>query len=250
MTQLDDQTRRALCAADQPPTGVEDRILAAILGPVGGPGFDGGGGGGLSSGPTGGTGAIGSTTVGPATLGWAAKIVGATLGLAAGGVALLALTAAGVRSIADSSPAHASAPIVAAAEPSDAAPEPVSVEEPELELEPEAAPVEEPEPELAAAPPPKPNKPALAQPEDTIEAELALMKVARSAKDHELALTTLARHRREFATGVFAAEREVLRVEHLCALGRRDEAERVAAAFIERYPQNPLRSRVDPVCGK
>lgn len=253
MTQLDDQTRRALCAADQPPPGVEDRILAAILGPVGGPFDGGGGGGGLSSAPGGGSGAIGSTTVGPATIGWAAKVVGATLGLAAGGVALLAVTAAGVRSIADRPTAHASAPIVAAVEPSDAAERaPIGEPMPESEPEPEAALSEEPEPEPepAGAPPPKPSKPAPAQPEDTIEAELALMKVARGAKDHELALTTLARHRREFAKGVFAAEREVLRVEHLCALGRLEEAERVAAEFIDRYPANPLRSRVDPACGK
>ena len=248
MTQLDDYTRRALCAADQPPSGVEDRILAAILGPVGGPGPDGGGG--LSSGPTAGSGALGSTTLGPTMLVWAAKVVGTTLGLAAGGVALLALTAAGVRSISDTPPAHASAPIEAAAEPSDT-PKPAAIVSPQPEPAPvvEAAPVEEPAPAIASAPLQKPSKPALARPEDTVEAELALMKVARGAKDHELALTTLARHRREFATGVFAAEREVLRVEHLCALGRLGEAERIAEAFVARYPENPLRSRVDPACG-
>jgi hypothetical protein len=245
MNQLDDYTRRALCAADQPPPGVEDRILAALLGPVGGgPGPDGGApsGGGLSSGA--GSSALGSTT----TLAYAVKVVGATLGLAAGGVALLAITAAGVRSISDTAPARASAPIEVAATQHDA-PAPVAAVTPEPEPEPavlEAAP--EPELAIASAPPQKPSKPALAQPEDTIEAELALMKVARSSKDHELALATLDRHRREFATGVFAAEREVLRVEHLCALGRTSEAETAAEAFVARHPKNPLRSRIDPAC--
>src|SRR5690606_34384440 len=86
------------------------------------------------------------------------------------------------------------------------------------------------------------------EPDTTIEAELALMKTARSSDDHERALAALDRHRREFATGVFAAEREGLRVEHLCALGRADEARTVAAAFIARHPANPLRARVDPAC--
>ncbi|HVI02955.1 MAG TPA: hypothetical protein VM869_29860 [Enhygromyxa sp.] len=245
MTQLDDFTRRALCAADQPPPGVEDRILAAILGPIGGPGPDGGGGGGgLSSGA-----GPGSAVVGHSTIAYAIKIVGATLGLAAGGLALLTATAAGVRSISDSSPSRASAPMIAAAEPVEA-PATVAALSPEPEP-PDDAPVlaePEPAPTIASAPAQRPSKPPTTAPEDTIEAELALMKVARGSKDHELALATLDRHRREFATGVFAAEREVLRVEHLCALGRVDEAQTVANAFIARHPKNPLRSRVDPAC--
>lgn len=243
MTQLDDDTRRALCAADQPPPGVEDRILAAILGPIGGPGPDGGG---ASSGPAPGSGALGQSTIV-----FAAKVVSTTLGLALGGLGLLAITAAGVRTVSDSGPAVS---IERAAKLIDAPPTTVAA----LSPEPEAPPLEQPaalvEPTLAiaSAPPQKPSKPALGEtePEDTIEAELALMKVARGSKDHELALATLDRHRREFATGVFAAEREVLRVEHLCALGRVDEAQAVATDFIARHPKNPLRSRVDPVCGK
>jgi hypothetical protein len=82
MNQLDDHTRRALCAADQPPAGVEDRILAAILGPIGGPGSDGGGLGSAPAPASGSLGAFGS--FGSLTLVHAAKVVGATLGLAAG----------------------------------------------------------------------------------------------------------------------------------------------------------------------
>jgi hypothetical protein len=248
MTQLDDYTRRALCAADQPPPGVEDRILAAILGPVGGPGPDGGG---ASSSPAPGSGSgSGVAALGQSTIVYAAKLVAATLGLAAGGVALLAITAAGVRSIPDAAPRRASVPIESAAQqievPSTTAavaspePDPVPLEQAPALVEPAAV--------IASAPPQRPSKPALAQPEDTIEAELALMKVARASKDHELALATLDRHRREFATGVFAAEREVLRVEHLCALGRLGDADTLARAFVARYPDNPLRSRVDPAC--
>jgi hypothetical protein len=242
MNQLDDLTRRALCAADQPPPGVEDRVLAAILGPIGGgPGSDGGGGLGSAAAP-------GSGTLGSLTLVHAAKVVGATLGLAAGGVALLAITAAGVRTIADAPPRQASAPIEAPLEQREivaaVAVEPVVTDEPVLDP---PAPIE-------AAPPAahpaiqKPSKPELVESEGTIEAELALMKTARSTRDHERALTLLDRHRREFASGVFAAEREVLRVEHLCALGRVGEARTIAAVFVSNHPDNPLRSRVDPPC--
>lgn len=237
MTQLDDFTRRALCAADQPPSGVEDRILAAILGPVGGPGPDGGG---MGSAP-----APGSGVIGQSTLAYAVKVVGATIGMAASGVALLAITAAGVRSISDDdAPQRASAPVVAVAPkqievPSPAPEQPAPIEEPAIV---------EPAPAIASAPVQRPSKPALTEPEDNIEAELELMKIVRQSKDPERALGLLDRHRREFASGVFAAEREVLRVEHLCALGRTGEAETIAAAFMKRYPSNPLRSRIDPAC--
>jgi hypothetical protein len=244
MTQLDDFTRRALCATDQPPPGVEDRILAAILGPVGGPGPDGGGG--MTSTPAPGSGVLGSSS-----LVYVAKVVGATIGLAASGVALLAITAAGVRSVSDDTPRRASAPIEVAAAKQLEEPTTVAIVHPETEP-PELAEREASPPAIASAPPQKPSKPALveAQPEDTIEAELELMKGARGSKDHERALALLDRHRREFATGVFAAEREVLRVEHLCGLGRTDEAQTVAASFIQRYPDNPLRSRIEPACEK
>lgn len=247
MNQLDDYTRRALCAADQPPPGVEDRVLAAILGPIGGPGPDGGGG------LTGGTGPGGA--LGSSTLVHAVKIVGTTLGLAAGGVALLAITAAGVRAVPDrGSQPQASARVDAPIERREPSTVAAVEAEAELEAEPLEAPMladAEPAPAAGVSRPAvgqAPSKPATVAPEATIEAELALMKTARTSKDHELALATLDRHRREFATGVFAAEREVLRVEHLCALGRTDEAETVAAAFVARHPANPLRSRVDPAC--
>jgi hypothetical protein len=241
MTQLDDYTRRALCAADQPPPGVEDRILAAILGPVGGPPPDGG----MSSG-------AGSGAIGQSTLVYAVKVVGATLGLAAGGVALLAVTAAGVREFSDSAPRQASARVEVPAKQLEA--RTTAAVAPSAEPVNEFAAVEAPEaPKASESVPAKtPSKPAPAEPEpvseNTIEAELALMKIVRASKDHERALSMLDRHRREFAAGVFAAEREVLRVEHLCALHRTDEAEAIAETFIAQYPDNPLRSRVDPAC--
>lgn len=236
-SQLDEHTRKALCAADQPPLGVEDRILAAILGPAGGPGP---GDGGLTS------------ALGSGALVHAAKIVGATLGLAATGVAVLAITAAGVRAIPDPQNAEpSSVSAVATPEPRDVevADAAASVDEPIPEAEPILDESEPTEPELPPAPPPPlTQRPSKRTSESTIEAELVLMKTARSSKDHERALAALERHRREFATGVFAAEREVLRVEHLCALGRTQEAERIAANFVVRHPDNPLRSRVELAC--
>ncbi len=76
------------------------------------------------------------------------------------------------------------------------------------------------------------------------------MKLARGSSNPKAALRALEQHRDEYPDGVFAAEREVLRVESLCALGRTAEAKTVAVAFIAGFPSNPLRSRVDPACPK
>jgi len=242
MNQLDDHTRRALCAADQPPPGVEDRILGAILaGP--GPGPDGGASESGSGAGSGGSGAA----IGQSSLAYALKVVGATLGLAAAGVGLLAVTAAAVRET-EPIPSDASVELIAPAEPELSAP--VSEHDPE----PLPAPSSEsndadPRPASPASTALASNKPARAnEPGPTLEAELALMKRARKSGDPEQALVLLERHRLEFAAGVFAAEREVLRVEQLCALGRSDEAQTIAAAFVRTHPNNPLRSRVEPAC--
>jgi hypothetical protein len=234
MNQLDDHTRRALCAADQPPPGAEDRVLAAILGPTGAGPPDGG------SGP--------AADGGQWTLGYAAKVVGATIGLTAGGLALVAITAAGiredraprqphtvietpaeleVRTTDEREPAAEAAPILDAPDPASTPPAPVK-----------------PEPSGRTSPLQTPG------PTPTIEAELALMKVARGSDDPSQALAALEQHRREFASGVLAAEREVLRVETLCALGQSTRAKAVAAEFIADYPGHPLRSRVEPTCRK
>jgi hypothetical protein len=229
MNQLDDQTRRALCAADQPPPGVEDRIFSAIMGGAGGPGDGGGSGAGL----------------GQSTIVYAIKVVGATLGLAAGGIGLLAVTAGVVRER-NAEPRDPSVQIEAAAEPELSAVA-AADHQPEPALEPEQDTSPEPASPAVSRPRPARATPATAS-DSTLEAELALMQVARASADPKQALATLEQHRKQFAAGVFAAEREVLRVEQLCALGRVGEARAIAAAFLAKHPDNPLRSRVDPAC--
>jgi hypothetical protein len=244
-SQLDDYTRAALCAADQPPPGVEARILGAILGSGGPPpGGSGPGGGEASGGPT-----LASPGAEPLTLiaskiGYAAKVVGATLGLTATGVALLAISAAGVRSL--NRPEPRDEPIVQVAAPSER-PTTADARPPIPETEPAVHEVEEPASTLTE-PSKRSNSGSKSGPTSTLEAELALLDAARQAKDPKVALAALERHRKEFATGALASEREVLRVETLCALGRVAEAEAVAAAFLAKHPHDPLRSRVTAGC--
>lgn len=244
--QLDPHTREALRALDQPPPGVEDRLFAAILRTTGGGGGDGGDGdgGGGSQLPIGGT---------ESGLAYAAKVVGATLGLTAAGFALVAASAVGVRSL-RGTPERASAAITSPADvagprtddtpevPAPTQPEPAITDPPEPASGPlgrASTPTREPSGETTSN--------AAASPAPTLEAELALLEVARSAAP-PAALAALERHRVEFEHGMLADEREVLRVETLCALGRASEAEAIASAFLAAHPSSPLRSRIEAVC--
>jgi hypothetical protein len=49
---------------------------------------------------------------------------------------------------------------------------------------------------------------------------------------------------------MLADERELLRVETLCALGRTSEANTVAETFLNAHPSSPLRSRIEAACQK
>lgn len=258
MSHLDERTRAALLAREDPPPGAQDRVFAAILasGPPGG-------GGGEGQGPT-------PSGSGGFELGFVAKVVGATIGLTSVGLVSLALVGAGVRAI--DRPSRPAAEARAGSAPAHArAHEPTPVEHPALEPGREAAirqtPSTAPEPALG-----KPSKPGAGSSTATasapagdelgldqdlereldhdLERELALMQQARDASSATARLALLDRHAREFASGVLADEREVLRVETLCALGRVDEAESLAAKFVQAKPSNPLRSRVEPACAR
>jgi len=77
-------------------------------------------------------------------------------------------------------------------------------------------------------------------------AELELLGRARAALGHDpaaaLALTT--RHGRLFPGGLLEQERDVLVIEALVALDRRDEAADRARSFWRRYPQSPYADKV------
>lgn len=240
MNQIDDHTRRALLAVDDPPHGMQDHIYRSIVtggGPPEGSQGDPGSGGPSSSG-------------GAMDVGFAAKVVGATIGMTSAGVALLALTGMGIRAMNPVEPARDRVAIEdrRASEPTTASdaiqPDPL-----ELAVATSAA-IESTSPSLLEPKPSATTESEPANPSTTLEAELALMKEAREAASPTEKLAALERHRDEFAAGVLADEREVLRVETLCALGRGDEAEQIAAAFIAAKPSNPLRSRVEPACSK
>lgn len=78
--------------------------------------------------------------------------------------------------------------------------------------------------------------------------EAALLTEAHEALLHGSAARALAlasEHRRAYPSGALAQEREVIAVEALVRLGRRDEARRRAEAFHASYPGSPHGDRVD-----
>jgi hypothetical protein len=78
----------------------------------------------------------------------------------------------------------------------------------------------------------------------TNEAEL-LQRAQRALLDHpSRALALTAEHRRRFAEGALAEEREVIAIEALQRLGREQAARERAAVFEARYPNSVHRSRV------
>jgi hypothetical protein len=173
-----------------------------------GPGPGGGGGGGEA----------GLSTTGT-SFAFAAKVVGATLALTAAGILTLGVGAKVVHSI---SAPEASPPAVAAAQPA-----PTRTKRPEAPQAPQAVPDETlaapvPAPDPTGEAKAKPQARAVASP-DLLAEELALIEAARAAKDPAAALRRLDQHQSRFASGQLAHERERLRVEALCELGRLDE---------------------------
>ena len=84
-----------------------------------------------------------------------------------------------------------------------------------------------------------------------IEAELALIKRAKAAKQHGRhadGLAALREHAERFARGTLADERVVLRAELLCAAGRVDEARSEARAFLRERADSALAGRMRHVC--
>jgi hypothetical protein len=88
-------------------------------------------------------------------------------------------------------------------------------------------------------------------PSSSLAEELELVSAAQTALDSgdgARALSLLRRHQRRFPAGALAEEREAGRVEALCALGRRAQAQHAAARFIERFPGSPRATRLRQAC--
>lgn len=81
--------------------------------------------------------------------------------------------------------------------------------------------------------------------------ELELVQSAQSAlsADPERALAIAGEHARVYPSGELVQEREVLAVEALARLGRKEEALRRARALVQRFPRTPYAARLGMAIG-
>ena len=218
-----DALRNALRDAEAVPTNNQLDSLASKLGPLFGA-------------------AVGGAAVGVATSSATASSVasgGATAGIGAkvlAGVVLAGAVAGGGVWVAqrgatdDATPKKTPVALEAPRAPAPAAPEraaPIEAAKP-------AAPLEVPK---ASAPP----VPAAT----TAEAELlnAAQRVLSTNPERALALTRT--HRQRFPNGVLAQEREVIAIEALSRLGRKDDARRRSEEFGRTYPGSAHQRKVE-----
>jgi hypothetical protein len=83
-----------------------------------------------------------------------------------------------------------------------------------------------------------------------LEAELRLLEAASASLAHHRpgeALGQIARYARLHPHGTMSVEAEVIRIEALVQLGRRDEARRAASAFLRAFPNAAQAARVRSV---
>jgi hypothetical protein len=95
--------------------------------------------------------------------------------------------------------------------------------------------------------PPMAKPPSSATGSAGLEAELAMLKRARAlvaVGDPAGALSALAGYETTFAQGVLTPEAEMIRIECLESLGRKDEARARAEFFLNRYQNTPQTVRV------
>ena len=116
------------------------------------------------------------------------------------------------------------------------------------------APLAIPAPAPSTAPAPSANRNTVAAPStsatpSTFDAELALLKQAKTALDAGsigAARASLARHAELFPTGVFATERDALAMIAECQAGPKNPT--LGARFAALHPGSPLLQRVDRAC--
>jgi hypothetical protein len=80
--------------------------------------------------------------------------------------------------------------------------------------------------------------------------EATLLRKARSALrsgEPHRALALLDVYPRRFPNGMFGQERDVLRIDALVALGRSDEAQAAARAFLAKHPESAHRAHVEAI---
>lgn len=242
-----------LRALTQPDADRKDRMWSALERQLGPSGPDDGG----EDGSDGGDGLDGlGGSSGASQLGFVAKVIGATIGLTGAGLLSLRLAVIGVRAL-DPAPestaqidlpeaedrvatkevATASSAAAAARSTSTEPPAASDTSNPSGSSSSARAAVSgsggDPEPSTDSQP-------------SSLAAELSLIEQARATGSADETLTVLERHRHAFPRGQLADERELLRIEALCALGRLDAARETAAALRERG-QVPA-ARVREIC--
>ncbi|MBN9165831.1 MAG: hypothetical protein BGO98_08545 [Myxococcales bacterium 68-20] len=81
--------------------------------------------------------------------------------------------------------------------------------------------------------------------------ELQLVQRARAAlaADPERALSLASEHARAYPSGEFVQEREVIAVEALSMMGRKEESLQRARALVRRFPRTPYAARLEVTVG-
>lgn len=244
MAQLDERTRRDLARLRDraaPAVAAKQRMYANLEAQLG---EDGGGG---EDDPSGDLPAELPGDGGAASGAWAAKVVGATVGLTVGGLVVLrlgvelvrALTAAPQIDARQEDPPEQPVELTSALERDE-----LEVATPEAALADEAIERSRPTGRPSDAAPRQ--RPAVG--EGTLAAELALLEAAHAARDPAAALLELDRHLARFPRGELADERELLRVETLCRLDRLTDARALAERFLLERPGSALRQRIASAC--
>lgn len=209
MLELDETTRRALSQRYGPTRDAQARVLTELRSTLAGP-----------QGPDTGASGEGAPATGGPSAGagqgvWIAKICAATIGLTGAGLLVLKLGATVISSLDERDPSEAQIELEV--------PTPAREPPPSLPASDEPATgVDAPAPDASPVPIQTPTKQRSSATDSTLTAELALLDGAKRilGSDPKAALVRLEQHRQEFPTGILAPERETLRVEVLCALGR------------------------------
>jgi hypothetical protein len=110
-----------------------------------------------------------------------------------------------------------------------------------------AAPIEEDVPRVEPSPAPGTEHDPVASAPIDRETEVSLLSRAQEAlgRDPARALDLVHDHEQRFGTGLLVQEREVIAIEALVQLGRKQEAEARAAAFRARFPRSAHGRRLD-----
>ncbi len=160
-------------------------------------------------------------------------------GLVAGGVCALWLAGRAPSRVQPEAGVERAIPAMAVEEPAPAAPLPAGA----IAVEAPASPTTPATPAASSSP-----RPARAG----VASEAALIEAARAVvrRDPARALTLTETHRRSFPSGELAPEREVLAIDALVRLGRREEATARASAFRAAHPRSIHTARIAAILGE